>query len=73
LWQILLFLIPMQILTHDLHGKYVTIPVFLVCCGGLYFFWWRNLPSPGEKIVDFASHPPVTTPEEIREVENRSL
>jgi hypothetical protein len=55
LWQILLFLIPMQILTHNLKGQLVTWPLFLLCCLGLYFFWWRNLPSPDEKINDFDS------------------
>jgi len=46
-----------------------TTPIFLLCCAGLYHFWWRNLPSPDEKIADFASRPPVQSLEEQRELE----
>ncbi len=68
-WQICLFLIPMQILTHNVEGLCTTVPLFLLCCGGLYFFWWRNLPSPEERTADFASHAPVHSPRELRELE----
>ncbi len=57
-WQICLFLLPMQILTRNWHGVLSTFPIFLAACMGLYFFWWRNLPSPLEKTADFASKPP---------------
>ncbi len=64
-WQVTLFLLPMQILTRNWSGTFTTLPIFAVSCIGLYFFWWRNLPSPDEKIADFASktpeqHPPLT-------------
>ena len=68
-WQVCLFLIPMQILTHNWQGVATTLPVFLLCCVGLYFFWYRNLPAADEKIADFVSRPPVQSPEELRELE----
>jgi Na+/proline symporter len=68
-WQVCLFLIPMQVLTHNWEGLMVTGPIFLLCCTGLYFFWWRNLPSPDEKIADFVNRPPVRSQEELRAVE----
>jgi SSS family solute:Na+ symporter len=68
-WQVSFFLIPMQILTHNVEGQLTTIPIFLTACVGLYFFWWRNLPPPGEPTVDFASRPPAQTPEELAKVE----
>jgi solute:Na+ symporter, SSS family len=69
-WQVCLFLIPMQVLTHNVEGLLTTTPIFLLACVGLYFFWWLNLPSPDEKIADFASRPPVHSPEELRRVES---
>jgi SSS family solute:Na+ symporter len=68
-WQVCLFLIPMQILTHNKEGLMATVPIFLLGCVGLYFFWWRNLPAPDEQIADFASRPPVQSLEEQRELE----
>ncbi len=45
-WQVLLFLIPMQVLTHNWSALAGTAPAFLLCCVGLYFFWYKNfLPS----------------------------
>jgi Na+/proline symporter len=68
-WQVCLFMIPMQVLTHNVEGLLLTAPLFTACCVGLYFFWWRNLPLPDEKIADFASRSPVHSPEELRELE----
>jgi hypothetical protein len=36
---------------------------------GLYFLWYRNLPPADELIADFASRPPVHSPEELKELE----
>jgi len=58
-WQVCLFLLPMQLLTRNWEGFATTSPVFLLSCIGLYFFWWKNLPSPDEEIADFASNPPL--------------
>ena len=68
-WQVTLLLIPMQILTHNKEGLMATVPIFVLACMGLYFFWWRNLPAPDEKIADFASRPPVQSTEELLAVE----
>jgi SSS family solute:Na+ symporter len=68
-WQVCLFLIPMQVLTHNGAGLLTTTPIFLLACVGLYFFWYRNLPPANEKIADFASRPPVHSPEELKELE----
>jgi len=58
-WQVSLFLLPMQFLTRNWQGFWTTLPVFLAGCCGLYFFWWKNLPSVHEEIADFASKPPL--------------
>jgi Na+/proline symporter len=72
LWQICLFLIPMQILTHNWNGVAITLPLFLVCCVGLYWLWWKNLPPVDEKLADFANRPPVRSPEELHAIETRT-
>ena len=59
IWQVCLFLLPMQILTRNWQGCATTVPIFVAGSLGLYFFWWRNLPSSHEKIPDFASKLPV--------------
>ncbi len=58
-WQVCLFLLPMQVLTKNWDGIAVTRPIFLCACVGLYFFWWRNLPPADEKIPDFVSVRPI--------------
>ena len=68
-WQVCLFLTPMQLLVHNWHAFFMLLPVFLASCVGLYFFWWKNLPSPDERIPDFVSHPPVHTMEELKAAE----
>lgn len=57
-WQVTLFLIPMQILTRNWQGVGTTAPIFLAACAGLYFFWWRNLPPADETVADFATDAP---------------
>ena len=69
IWQICLFLIPMQLLTHNVAGMETTIPIFLAGCVGLYFLWWKNLPDANEKIADFVRRPPAQSPEELKEIE----
>ncbi len=71
IWQICLFLLPMQVLTHNWVGVATTGPIFLLGCVGLYFFWYRNLPPADEEIADFASRPPVQSPEELHSLESQ--
>jgi len=54
-WQVNLFMIPMQILTRNWTGVCCTGPIFILCSIGLYVFWWRNLPDKNEKSseIDF--------------------
>lgn len=58
-WQVSFFLLPMQLLTRNWQGFFPTLVLFLCGCFGLYFFWWRNLPSPDEEVADFASKNPT--------------
>ena len=68
-WQVWLALIPMELLTHNLHAFFLTLPVFLAACVGLYFFWWKNLPSADERIPDFTGRAPVHSLDELKAVE----
>lgn len=54
LWQITLFLLPMQLVIKSYSSFWMTLPIFLVGCAGMYWFWWRNLPSADEKSVTSA-------------------
>lgn len=41
-YQVLLFLIPMQIIIHNFVSLTWSIPLFAVGCLGMYFIWWKN-------------------------------
>jgi Na+/proline symporter len=43
-WQITLFLLPMLLLIGNYRALWPTLLVFLICLGGMYVFWYRNLP-----------------------------
>jgi SSS family solute:Na+ symporter len=47
-WQITLFLLPMQLVVRNFTAFWCTLPIFLICLGGMYIFWYRHLP-PAEK------------------------
>jgi hypothetical protein len=60
----------MQFLTHNWQGFFTTLPVFLLGCVALYFFWWKRLPSPDEVVADFVTVPPRKQAERtVEEVE----
>lgn len=44
LWQITMYLLPLQLIIHDYRGMMVTGSLFLTGAIGLYWFWFRNLP-----------------------------
>jgi hypothetical protein len=44
LWQVTLFLLPMQLVIKSYDAFWKTLPFFLLALGGMYWFWWRNLP-----------------------------
>ncbi|MBN1442600.1 MAG: sodium:solute symporter [Planctomycetes bacterium] len=58
LWQVTLFLIPMQIIIHAFGSLWITGSLFAICLAGMYFFWWRNLPGASAELKRDAS-PPV--------------
>lgn len=43
LWQVTLFLLPMQLVTKAYTAFCATLPFFLVGAIGMYFFWWRPM------------------------------
>ncbi|MHB9035589.1 MAG: sodium:solute symporter family transporter [Armatimonadota bacterium] len=45
LWQVTLFLLPMQLVIKAYDSFWKTLPLFLVGMVGMYIYWWRNLPS----------------------------
>jgi hypothetical protein len=47
LWQITLFLLPMQLVIKAYGSFLLTLPLFLVGCAGMYWFWYRVLEPPG--------------------------
>jgi len=67
--QICLFMLPMQFMVRNWRGFFGLLPVFLSGCAGLYFFWWKNLPSLDEKVPDFVDKAPVHTLEELQSAE----
>lgn len=44
-WQVTMFLIPMQIMLQTWKSLSVTLVLFAIGLGGLYWFWYRNLPE----------------------------
>ena len=45
LWQITMFMLPMQIVVQAWSAFYVTLAFFLLGLGGMYIFWFRHLPA----------------------------
>ena len=45
LWQVTLFLLPMQLVIGSWRSAAVTAVLWAVGLGGLYFFWYRHLPA----------------------------
>jgi len=50
LWQITLFLLPMQLIIKTYNASLWTLPLHLVALAGLYWFWWRNLPKADDPL-----------------------
>jgi hypothetical protein len=48
LWQICLFLLPMQAIIGTWKPFWVTFVLFAISLGALYVLWWRNLPPASE-------------------------
>ena len=43
LWQVTMFLLPMQLVIKSYASFWCTLPLFLVGVAGMYCFWWRPL------------------------------
>ncbi len=43
LWQVTLFLLPMQLVMKAYASFFMTLPFFLIGAGGMYLFWWCRL------------------------------
>jgi len=43
LWQVTLFLLPMQLVIKSYRSFWCTLPLFLVGLTGMYFFWWKPM------------------------------
>ncbi|HPI72641.1 MAG TPA: sodium:solute symporter [bacterium] len=48
-WQFTLLMLPMQLVIHEFQAAAVTGAVFLLCSIGMYFFWYKKLPSAPAK------------------------
>jgi len=46
LWQVTLFLLPMQLVIKSYTSFWCTLPLHLLGILGMYFFWWRPLKAP---------------------------
>ncbi len=44
-WQVTLFLLPMQLIIRSWNAFFVTLVMFAVSLVGLYFFWYKKLPA----------------------------
>ena len=44
-WQVTLFLLPMQLLIRSWDAFFVTLVIFLTSLLGLYQFWYKKLPE----------------------------
>jgi hypothetical protein len=62
LYQVTLFLLPMQLVIKSYGAFFYTLPLFLIGLTGMYFFWWRplmkkeplvTLPVNGEPVREF--------------------
>jgi len=44
-WQVTLFLLPMQLIIRSWHAFFVTLVIFMISLIGLYLFWYKQLPA----------------------------
>jgi hypothetical protein len=44
-WQVTLFLLPMQLIIRSWNAFFITLVIFAASLLGLYFFWYRQLPE----------------------------
>ncbi|MGA3170442.1 MAG: sodium:solute symporter [Chthoniobacteraceae bacterium] len=49
LWQVTMFLLPMQLVIKSYAAFLWTLPLFLIACAGMYVFWWKPLPPHSDQ------------------------
>ena len=49
LWQVTMFLLPMELVIKAYGAFWMTMPLFLVGVAGLYKYWWLNLAPPSSE------------------------
>jgi Na+/proline symporter len=59
LWQVTLFLLPMQLVIKSYTAFLWTLPLFIVASIGMYFFWWKALPPRDAKVKTADQTSPV--------------
>ena len=69
--QVTLFLMPMQLIVQQFRSFFMTLPLFLIGAAGMYVFWWKKLPAPGDDPVERFVSPSVAAahedaPESVR-------
>ena len=60
LWQVTMFLLPMQLVIKSYTAFFNTLPLFLIGAAGMYQFWWKALPPKNAE----AQNQPVPQPVE---------
>jgi len=45
IWQVTLFLLPMQFMVRSWNAFFITLVIFIISLVGLYFFWYKQLPE----------------------------
>jgi Na+/proline symporter len=61
LWQVTLFLLPMQLVIKSYGSFWMTLPFFLFALSGMYFFWWKPMMKK-EPTVPFPANEKSVTP-----------
>jgi len=50
LWQITLFMLPMQFIIKSYRSFAVTGIIFVICMAAMYFLWYRQLPGDSDNM-----------------------
>ena len=61
LWQVTLFLLPMQLVIKCYSAFLYTLPLFLIGCAGMYQFWWKALPPKDSEPSESTDSPEAIT------------
>jgi Na+/proline symporter len=62
LWQVTLFLMPMQLVIKSYGSFWRTLPLFIVALAGMYHFWWKPLMRKDPAILKGVGTAPQEAP-----------